>query len=121
MNTDLYGLPAQTVEEIRIVLAAHPKVEKAVIYGSRAKGNYKPGSDIDLTLHGQGLSHTELLNMMSDLDDLLQPYMIDLSLYRMIDHAGLRDHIQRVGREFYRRQDAKIPEAARPPVPESSD
>ena len=103
MNSDRFGLPPAAVEMIRGVLAAHAHVEQAVIYGSRAMGNYKNGSDIDLTLHGKGLLNEELLAIMSELDDLLLPYMIDLSLFRSIDHPGLRDHIQRVGLEFYRR------------------
>lgn len=112
MNADRFGLPPTTVEKIRSVFAAHPHVELAVIYGSRAKGNYKVGSDIDLTLHGEGLTYDELLTIAGELDDLLLPYMIDLSLFRMIDHAGLREHIQRVGVAFYER--APVSEKAQP-------
>ena len=104
MNTPRFGLPLTTVEKICGVLAQHPQVEKAVLYGSRAKGNYKNGSDIDLTLAGDGLGFDELLKIMGELDDLLLPYTIDLSILHMIDHEGLREHIQRVGQEFYRRQ-----------------
>ena len=46
-----HGLTSGTVDRIRSVLARFPQVEKAVLYGSRAKGNYKRGSDIDLTLY----------------------------------------------------------------------
>jgi predicted nucleotidyltransferase len=106
MNAPRFGLPAKTVEQIGGVLARHPQVEKAVLYGSRAKGNYKNGSDIDLTLQGNGLDYHELLKIMGELDDLLLPYTIDLSLFNMIDHAGLREHIQRVGQELYCRQEA---------------
>ncbi len=114
MNAYLYGLPETTVEKIGGVLAGHPAVEKAILYGSRAKGNYKRGSDIDLTLVGGGLDYRDLLNITGELDDLLLPYTIDLSLLHMIDHAGLLDHIQRVGQEFYRRQDAATPHPAQP-------
>lgn len=51
-----FGLPVQVIQEINTVLARMPEVERAIIYGSRAKGNYKPGSDIDLTLVGEKLS-----------------------------------------------------------------
>jgi len=47
-----YGLTSSVIERICNVLARYPQVEKAILYGSRAKGNYKPGSDIDLTLLG---------------------------------------------------------------------
>jgi predicted nucleotidyltransferase len=72
-----FGLPEKTIERIRAVLAHYPSIERAVIYGSRAKGTYKPGSDIDLVLFGQGLTETELLDLGSRLDDLLLPYTFD--------------------------------------------
>lgn len=98
-----YGLKQQTIESICAVLARHPAVEKAVLYGSRAKGNFKPGSDIDLTLCGPSLTSRELTVIADELDDLLLPYKIDLSMYEHLDHEGLRDHIERVGVDFYRR------------------
>lgn len=104
-----HGLSAATVEKICGVLARHLQVEKAILYGSRAKGNYKHGSDIDLTLNGHGLSFDELLKIMGEMDDLLLPYTIDLSIFHIIDHEGLRGHIQRVGQEFYRRQESAQP------------
>ena len=106
MNATRFGLPAMTVEKINGVFARHPQVKRAVLYGSRAKGNFKNGSDIDLTLHGEGLVFRDLLRLMDELDELLLPYTIDLSLFHMIDHAALREHIERVGQEFYHREDA---------------
>ncbi len=67
------GLPDRAIDSIRQVLAACPAVEQAVLYGSRAKGNYKRGSDIDLTLKGDALTYRDLLRLMDDLDELL-PY-----------------------------------------------
>jgi len=112
MSATRFGLPAEAVSEIGGVLATHPEVESAILYGSRAKGNYRPGSDIDLTLVGDRLVHHDLLKIMGELDDLLLPYTIDLSIFHTIDHDGLRDHIQRVGQEFYRRQDFERPHSA---------
>ena len=106
MNATRSGLTPQTVEKIGSVLSRHPKVEKAVLYGSRAKGNYKNGSDIDLTLHGDELAHNDLLSIMWELDDLLLPYTIDLSIFEELDHAKLREHIERVGVVFYERGSA---------------
>jgi predicted nucleotidyltransferase len=104
MNAARSGLTPLTVEKIGSVLARHPKVEQAVLYGSRAKGNYKNGSDIDLTLHGQGLGHDDLLSIMGELDDLLLPYTIDLSLFSNLTHPELIDHIRRVGVLFYEKK-----------------
>ncbi len=101
-----FGLRAATIDKICTVLAKHQRIEKAVIYGSRAKGNYKPGSDIDLTLYGQNLTRDDLATVMDELDDLLLPYSIDLSLFDELNHAKLREHIERVGLVFYERGDA---------------
>jgi len=99
-----HGLSAETVAAIHGVFARHPAVEKAVLYGSRAKGNYQNGSDIDLTLFGEGLNDGELMNLIDELDELLLPFTIDLSIYARLDQADLREHIQRVGVVFYTRK-----------------
>jgi predicted nucleotidyltransferase len=105
-----HGLPDATVAKIHAVLARHPEVERAVLYGSRAKGNYKTGSDIDLTLFGEGLGYDDLLKLTGELDDLLLPYMIDLSIFDRLHHAGLRDHIERVGQIFYEQEPLRVRE-----------
>ena len=98
-----YGLSEATIEKIGGVFARFPAIEKAVLYGSRAKGNFKPGSDIDLTLYGNGLTPELCLTIASELDDLLLPYTIDLSIFTDLNHAKLREHIERVGVVFYER------------------
>ncbi len=98
-----FGLHEEVVEKIRGVLARHPRVERAVLYGSRAKGTHKPGSDIDLTLHGEALTSHELGIIADELDDLLLPYQIDLSVFDQITHEALQEHIARVGVVFYQR------------------
>ncbi|SFJ56720.1 Predicted nucleotidyltransferase [Desulfomicrobium apsheronum] len=98
-----FGLPEEAIQEIQAALALYPEVEKAILYGSRATGAFKPGSDIELTLVGEKLTHNHLLGIMSDLDDLLLPWMIDLSLLAAIDRPGLRDHIDREGQTLYER------------------
>lgn len=85
------------------VLASHPAVTEAVIFGSRAKGNFKPGSDIDLTLKGEGLDLRQLNKISLELDDLLLPYTFDLSLYAHLTDPDFLDHIRRVGLVLYRR------------------
>jgi predicted nucleotidyltransferase len=96
-----HGLSAQTVDRIVTVLAHHPEIEKAVLYGSRAKGNYRNGSDIDLTLFGDGLNFSLLTRLDNELDDLLLPYKFDISVFADLTHPDLLDHIRRVGVAFY--------------------
>ncbi len=99
-----YGLSAATIARIQGVLARFGEVEKALLYGSRAKGNYRAGSDIDLTLYGPALNFDLLGAIASELDDLLLPYTIDLSIFEQLGNPDLREHIERVGVVFYERQ-----------------
>lgn len=99
----MYGLENGDIMRIREVLAAHEEVAQAVLYGSRAKGNHRPNSDIDLTLMGENLNLSMLLDIENELDDLLLPYMIDCSIYRHIENPSLLAHIERVGKVFYAR------------------
>ncbi len=107
-----YGLPQSAIQDIGVVLSHYPQVEKAILYGSRAKGNYKNGSDIDLTLHGsKDLTLSVLFKIMDELDDLLLPYTIDLSIFDQISDPDVVEHIQRVGVTFYEKS-AFVPEPA---------
>jgi len=100
--TDRFGLKEQTIRQICGVFANYPHVEKAILYGSRAKGNYKNGSDIDLTLcGGTDLTLEILYKIMDELDDLLLPYTIDLSIFPQINDPDMIEHIRRVGVTFY--------------------
>jgi predicted nucleotidyltransferase len=96
-----FGLKESTINRINTVFSQYPDIEKVVLYGSRAKGNYREGSDIDLTLMGGALSHAQLNRIETQIDDLLLPYTIDLSLFESIDNANLIEHIRRVGVVFY--------------------
>ncbi len=97
-----FGLKEDVIAKICAVLAGFPQVEKAVIYGSRAKGDYQSGSDIDLTLYGgEDLTLQALYKIMNALDDLLLPYTMDLSIYNDIGDTDVIAHIQRVGVIFY--------------------
>lgn len=96
-----FSLKPDTISRINGVLAAHPEVEQAVLYGSRAKGTYRAGSDIDLCLKGETITLTQLLGIENELDDLLLPYKIDLALHHALDNPELIDHIRRVGVVFY--------------------
>lgn len=96
-----HGLKEETVSAIQHVLARFPDVHQAILYGSRAKGNYKPGSDIDLTLTGENLNLSTLQKIELDLEELLLPYKIDLSIQRQIQNQDLLDHMKRVGVVFY--------------------
>jgi predicted nucleotidyltransferase len=96
------GLTKECLEHLRRVFSQWPQIEKVIVYGSRAKGNFRDNSDIDLTLVGD-LTISDLLAIENALDDLLLIYKIDLSILRDIENKNLLEHIQRVGKVFYER------------------
>lgn len=95
------GLNIAIIEKVNAIFAMHPELTKALLYGSRAKGNYRPGSDVDLTLLGDKLTYESLGKIATQIDDLLLPYTFDISLFNQIDNPDLVDHIRRVGIVFY--------------------
>jgi uncharacterized protein len=99
-----FGLKETTISQIHAVFARHPQVKKAILYGSRAKGNFKNGSDIDLTLIGKDDLNLEILyRVIDEIDELLLPYTVDLSIFHQISDADVIDHIKRVGVVFYKK------------------
>ena len=96
-----FGLKEDIITQVNEVFAKYPQIEKVIIYGSRAKGNFKKGSDIDLTLEGTGLNLSVINSLLNELDDLLLPYTFDVSIFNQIGNADLVEHIGRVGDVFY--------------------
>lgn len=98
-----FGLPPLTLEKLSSVFARHDAIDAVLIYGSRAKGNYRAGSDIDLTIKGSEIPFAEFMQIEDQIDDLMLPYTVDLSQYPLLENADLIAHIDRVGVEIYTR------------------
>ena len=102
MTTTLpFGLSATTLSKLNSVFARHNAIDSVLIYGSRAKGNYRTGSDIDLTIKGSEIPFSEFMQIEDQIDDLMLPYTVDLSQYRQLENADLIAHIDRVGVKIY--------------------
>lgn len=99
----MFGLKEKDVEKIRSVFSEHPKINKVLIYGSRAKGNYRNSSDIDLSLIGE-VDFDEVLSIETKIDDLLLPYEFDISILNNIKNLDLIEHINRIGQVFYEKE-----------------
>ncbi len=95
-----FGLKAEVIEKLSQVFRRYSTVDQVLIYESRAMGNYRPGSDIDLTIKGRQIQWRDLQAIELDIDELLLPYKVDLSIYQQIDNKELRDHIDRCGVEI---------------------
>ena len=98
----MYGLSEEEIDILKKSFASFPQLEKAVLYGSRAMGNYKRGSDIDLVLYGDDLKDA-LFYIYDDLDEQL-PYFIDITSYDTITNEKLKQHISKVGKVIYNRE-----------------
>lgn len=100
MTNQKYGLSHAVILAIRSIFCRYAEIQKVILYGSRAKGNFRPGSDIDLTLVAPTMSLSQLLKIENEIEDLCLPYKIDLSLLHQIENSDLIEHIRRVGVEF---------------------
>ena len=98
-----YGLPLATIEQIHGVFRQFPKIERAVLFGSRAMRKGRHNSDVDLALYGEELTAQDAIDIAAALDDLPTPYKIDISCFATLTHGKLRDHIKRREVVFYER------------------
>jgi uncharacterized protein len=98
-----HDIPASTLEKIATVLARFPEVDRAVLFGSRAKGTHKQGSDIDLALAGEHLDWRMIGRIYDALDDLLLPYRFSLVAYGAATDPDVAGHIARVGITLFER------------------
>jgi len=97
-----HGLPPHAVERLQNVFHRWLGIEAVILYGSRAKGDYRPNSDIDLCVVGESLGVRDLLRLDAAIDDLLLPWKVDLALKHQIEDPDLLAHIDRVGVLLYR-------------------
>ena len=97
IETGIPGLPAEATSQVLEGIRRHPGVQRVILYGSRALGRHRSGSDIDLCLEAPALGLGEVLLLGAELDDLLLPWRIDLQLQHLIDHPTLLEHIVRAG------------------------
>ena len=96
-----FGLSDSVIGELQDVFRRHKNVSKVLIFGSRAKGNYREGSDIDLVAIGNNLDYNQIIKILTEIDDLELLYSVDLLDYSKIIGTPIGDHINRVGQVFY--------------------
>lgn len=106
-----FGLQQKDLQEITAILQKFPTIDEAVIFGSRAKGTFKRGSDIDIAIKGEGINHDVVISLSSLLnEESLSPYFFDIVHFDDISEVELLAHIQRVGRCIYKREEvARLP------------
>ncbi|MDR1932455.1 MAG: nucleotidyltransferase domain-containing protein [Spirochaetales bacterium] len=99
-----YGLSPRTQKTLTSIFEKYPGIQKVILYGSRALGSYRPGSDIDITLcTGPAFTLSDLLRLMGDFDESDMPYLVDVSLYQNLTNPELKAHIDSAGKILYSR------------------
>ncbi|MBQ5424484.1 MAG: nucleotidyltransferase domain-containing protein [Bacteroidales bacterium] len=96
-----FGLSDSVIVELQDVFRRHKNISKVLIFGSRAKGNYREGSDIDLVAIGNNLDYNQIIKILTEIDDLELLYSVDLLDYSKIIGTPIGDHINRLGQVFY--------------------
>lgn len=100
-----FGLTNSDLNYIVDVISSIQEIEKAVIFGSRAKGNYKRGSDIDIAIYGEQITFDTIANLHSRLEEQGPlPYFFDIIDYSHLNHQELKEHIERVGKVIFDRK-----------------
>lgn len=103
----MFGLDNNIIDELCSIFKEHPNIEEVLIFGSRAKGTYHYGSDIDLALKGQNITYNQILDLYIKIDDLGLLYNVDLLSYNDKIGTPIGHQIDRVGEVFYSK-DTKI-------------
>ncbi|HOE04442.1 MAG TPA: nucleotidyltransferase domain-containing protein [Bacteroidales bacterium] len=96
-----YGLSEENLANVIAIISAHPKVKKIILFGSRAKGNFNKGSDIDIAVSGEHIELNDILNLLIVLDNLDLAYKFDIIIFENIQSEELKEHIERIGIVLY--------------------
>lgn len=105
-NLPMFGLSEVVMNDLRGVFRQCPFVEEVWIFGSRAKGNYRTGSDIDLAVRGKDLSRDDMYELWAKIEDLGLLYNVDLLNYNKYADKPIGEHVRRVGKLFYQKEGA---------------
>lgn len=102
------GLTSEQLDVLTQIFKKHPKIQAVKLYGSRAKGNFHPRSDIDLVVFGDNIDRFLISELLLDLDDSNLPYAVDLQNYSDLKNQTLIEHIDRVGVQIFKQQEALL-------------
>lgn len=98
-----HGLSERDMRTITGILRKYPDVRQVCLFGSRAKGTFHAGSDIDLAIMNTGVQESTVRRLQSDFEESSLPWFVDIVDFPSLTHEGLKDHIRRVGVVIYER------------------
>ena len=97
-----FGLPQRTIDELLAYFKTKPEIEKVLVFGSRSRGDFRNGSDIDFAIWMS--DDTAFFRISGELDDLPTPYKFDVINYKKLTHEGMKNSIVRDGVLFYQKK-----------------
>jgi uncharacterized protein len=98
-----FGISERSFSLLREAFQRYPEVEEVLIFGSRAKGTHRPGSDIDLAIIGEKCTERTALNIAGYLNEEVPiPYFVDVVYYEGLKHPELKAHVERVGKPLFK-------------------
>ncbi len=100
---DKHGIPAESWDKIISILTTNPRVDEIILFGSRAMGKHKPGSDIDIALRGKELRHQDMIDLLVAYDELDLPWELDILLIQKTTDPEVLSHIERHGQIVWQR------------------
>lgn len=104
MNNN-FGIYEKSYTLIIDAIAEYPQIEKAIIFGSRAMGNYKKGSDIDIAIFGTEINYKITTSLVGKFNEQLPiPYFVEVVNFNTIDNDELKRHILNEGKRCYEKR-----------------
>ncbi|RYG40927.1 MAG: nucleotidyltransferase domain-containing protein [Chitinophagaceae bacterium] len=101
ISQNTFGLTQRSIKELHTIFSKYPDITRVNIFGSRAKGNYKTGSDIDLAIINEGLSPKTISRVLGECNESSLPVKVDLVDFNALTNPEFIDHINRIGVPFY--------------------
>ena len=95
-----FGIPSDVLERIVQTIRLEKRIKEIILFGSRAKGEFKKGSDIDIAVIADTLQFDELNQIRVNISELLTPYSVDIIDFNKITNNELKEHILRVGQRL---------------------
>lgn len=104
-----YGLRDSDLDCIVAALRKHPEIEKAILFGSRAKGTFKPGSDVDIAIAGDEITFSTIAHLHAELEgESPMPYFFDILDYSHVKNQEIRENVDRAGILIYDRSTEQL-------------
>jgi uncharacterized protein len=102
----MFGISEKSFQLIVDTIREIKEIEFASVYGSRAMGNFKYGSDVDIVIYGDKISQQTILKLKTQLEQELPiPYFFDITHYESLVNKDLKEHIDRFSKVFFKRED----------------